>query len=370
MSHVDAGARRRVRGVHRSLSALLAIVAGRVMKTARAPAGCVAATASLALGLAAIALQCIEYLHQSFGPTRGAFASVFCAWTAMYMIAVLATMYWLETQVATELRARREPAGSGDIKDPDRLIAPGARRGRLLLELPGRRSGCSPTSCCTCSRSLDGGADVTLDPAAVAAGWGSWSLDPPAVLTADLAFLYWLGSRRTVTPRAQAARAAPPRPLLLPGDGDAVVALASPIEVLSEDLFWVHMVQHVLLMLVAAPLFVLARPWTRLWRALPLRGRRQLARWMLHAPSAAPLRAAARVLGAAGGLAGAVQRRAARLARAGAVRRDAALDRAARLEHTLFFALRGAAVQAADPLAAAALAALRRWPAPATRSRR
>ncbi len=37
-------------------------------------------------------------------------------------------MYWLETQVATELRARREPAAhepSGDIKDPDRLIAPG-----------------------------------------------------------------------------------------------------------------------------------------------------------------------------------------------------------------------------------------------------
>ncbi len=33
-------------------------------------------------------------------------------------------MYWLETQIATELRARRTPAGSGDIKDPDRLIAP------------------------------------------------------------------------------------------------------------------------------------------------------------------------------------------------------------------------------------------------------
>jgi hypothetical protein len=43
----------------------------------------------------------------------------------MYMIAALCTMYWLETHVATELRARRVPAGSGDIKDPDRLIAPG-----------------------------------------------------------------------------------------------------------------------------------------------------------------------------------------------------------------------------------------------------
>ena len=34
-------------------------------------------------------------------------------------------MYWLETQVATELRARRSPAIHGDIQDPDRLIAPG-----------------------------------------------------------------------------------------------------------------------------------------------------------------------------------------------------------------------------------------------------
>jgi heme/copper-type cytochrome/quinol oxidase subunit 3 len=70
-------------------------------------------------------VQCIEYTQQHFGPTNGAFASVFCAWTAFYLIAVLFTMYWLETQFATELRARRAPAGGeGDIKDPDRLIAP------------------------------------------------------------------------------------------------------------------------------------------------------------------------------------------------------------------------------------------------------
>jgi len=75
-------------------------------------------------------LQCIEYTVQHFGPTDGAYASVFCAWTAFFTIAALATMYWLETQVATELRARRVPGHlldeetGGDIKDPDRLIAP------------------------------------------------------------------------------------------------------------------------------------------------------------------------------------------------------------------------------------------------------
>jgi heme/copper-type cytochrome/quinol oxidase subunit 3 len=106
------------------ISAVLAIVAGRQMK-AQSRGWLGAAIASLALGLAAIALQCIEYTVQHFGPTDGAYASVFCAWTAFFAIAALATMYWLETQIATELRARRAPAHAhGDIEDPDRLIAP------------------------------------------------------------------------------------------------------------------------------------------------------------------------------------------------------------------------------------------------------
>jgi heme/copper-type cytochrome/quinol oxidase subunit 3 len=108
------------------LSAALAVLAGRAMKS-RASGWIRPATGAIALGLAAIALQCIEYTVQKFGPTDGAFASVFCAWTVFYLIAVLSTMYWLETQVATEIRASRRPAAAadGDIKDPDRLIAPG-----------------------------------------------------------------------------------------------------------------------------------------------------------------------------------------------------------------------------------------------------
>ena len=107
------------------ISAALAIVAGRQMK-AESRSWLGPAAGALALGLAAVALQCVEYTVQKFGPTDGGFASVFCAWTGFYAIAALATMYWLETQVATELRARRRPAEPhGDIKDPDRLIAPG-----------------------------------------------------------------------------------------------------------------------------------------------------------------------------------------------------------------------------------------------------
>ncbi|HSZ04427.1 MAG TPA: hypothetical protein VK778_04400 [Solirubrobacteraceae bacterium] len=106
------------------LSAALMIVAGRRMKVS-SPSWLPLGIAGVVLGLAAIALQCIEYTVQDFGPTNGAYASVFCAWSGFYLIAVLATMYWLETQVATEMRARRTPAGSeGDVSEPDRLIAP------------------------------------------------------------------------------------------------------------------------------------------------------------------------------------------------------------------------------------------------------
>jgi len=107
-------------------SAVLAVVAGlRMRGGARGWTGWV--LGAVLLGLAAVALQCIEYTKQNFGPTDGAFASVFCVWTALYLIAVLGTMYWLETQLATELRLRRQPASrrDGDILAPDQLIAPG-----------------------------------------------------------------------------------------------------------------------------------------------------------------------------------------------------------------------------------------------------
>ena len=53
-----------------------------------------------------------------------------------------------------------------------------------------------------------------------------------------------------------------------------VIALEGPIDKYADDLFWVHMLQHVLLLTVAPPLILLGRPWPRMWRALPLRTRR------------------------------------------------------------------------------------------------
>ena len=61
---------------------------------------------SLALGLAAVVLQCVAYARLGFGPTDGGYASVFVAWTALNALFVLGTMLWLETLLAYGLRNR------------------------------------------------------------------------------------------------------------------------------------------------------------------------------------------------------------------------------------------------------------------------
>ena len=43
-----------------------------------------------------------------------------------------------------------------------------------------------------------------------------------------------------------------------------VIALDSPLHELGEQLFWVHMTQHEILMLISAPLLVLGQPADRL----------------------------------------------------------------------------------------------------------
>jgi cytochrome c oxidase assembly factor CtaG len=133
--------------------------------------------------------------------------------------------------------------------------------------------------------------------AAATPGFWDWSFDVPLVFVIALAILYWIGSRRTVTaPRSEAAQ----RWRSLSFYASLVVlaiALNSPVDALSRKLFWVHMVQHVLLLVVAPPLMVAARPWVRLWRALPLATRRSLGRDLTLGERTAPLRWIARTLG-------------------------------------------------------------------------
>jgi cytochrome c oxidase assembly factor CtaG len=86
-------------------------------------------------------------------------------------------------------------------------------------------------------------------------------------------------------------------PLFFAGLATIVVATEGPVDTLSESLFSMHMVQHVLLLEVAPPLIVLGRPWNRLWRPIPLSSRRTLSRTVARGTWAAPVRVVARIFG-------------------------------------------------------------------------
>ena len=120
--------------------------------------------------------------------------------------------------------------------------------------------------------------------------WTKWSLDPSLVYVAMAAYLYALGSRGRWRPtRLQAASFC--ASLLT-----IVIALDSPIDYYADELFWTHMLQHILLLTVAPPLFLLGRPWPRMWRALPLEPRTSFARTVAQARWTAPIRALSRPL--------------------------------------------------------------------------
>jgi putative membrane protein len=128
-------------------------------------------------------------------------------------------------------------------------------------------------------------------------GFWDWAFDPPLVLVIDLAIFYSIGARHTVTPARKRVAQRWRCGCFWASLVILAIALASPIERLSADLFWVHMIQHVLLIAVAAPLFVVSSPWIRLWRCLPLDARRWLASGLSRGQRTAPLRAASRALG-------------------------------------------------------------------------
>jgi heme/copper-type cytochrome/quinol oxidase subunit 3 len=65
---------------------------------------------SLALGVAGVVVQIVEYANLGFSPTDGGYASVFVAWTGLTALVALAVMVWLETVLAFGLRHREIPA--------------------------------------------------------------------------------------------------------------------------------------------------------------------------------------------------------------------------------------------------------------------
>jgi len=63
---------------------------------------------ALLFTLAAVVLQFFEYTKLDFGAASGGYAAVFFGWTATYAVVALMGIYWVEVQVASLWRVRRE----------------------------------------------------------------------------------------------------------------------------------------------------------------------------------------------------------------------------------------------------------------------
>jgi putative membrane protein len=105
----------------------------------------------------------------------------------------------------------------------------------------------------------------------------AWTWDPATLVPLSIAAVwYGLGIGRSL--REGRTIAAFPIACFTSGMFILVIALQSPIDTISQDLFSVHMVQHLLLILAAPPLLVCSDPAIVFLRALPPKSRKRFGR--------------------------------------------------------------------------------------------
>ena len=129
---------------------------------------------------------------------------------------------------------------------------------------------------------------VPSEPPTVGSLLFGWSFDPQVILPLAILAIGWIVAVR----RVDAAHSTNPVPrgrtiAFLSGLFAIAIALQSGIERYDTVLFSVHMVQHILLTLVAAPLIALGAPVTLALRVASPRARR---RWLLPILHSRPLR--------------------------------------------------------------------------------
>lgn len=119
-----------------------------------------------------------------------------------------------------------------------------------------------------------------------AAGWNSWFSDPAvAVVIGISAALYLGGLARMLSRPATRWPVSRWRVLSFAGAlGVIGLALLSPIDAFAEEFFSVHMVQHLMLVLLAAPLIAWSNAHLVYLWLLPLRARRRTGRAVAGIP--------------------------------------------------------------------------------------
>jgi heme/copper-type cytochrome/quinol oxidase subunit 3 len=112
---IDSNHNWKIGSVHPSLALGIAVVVCLIASAAVFRVGAlrpadtlVAGIAAIVLALVAVILQFVEYPIIKFGAAQGGYAAVFFGWTATYAIFSLGCVFWIETQVASLWRSRRE----------------------------------------------------------------------------------------------------------------------------------------------------------------------------------------------------------------------------------------------------------------------
>lgn len=111
--------------------------------------------------------------------------------------------------------------------------------------------------------------------------WTAWHAEPVVIVGLVVAAWLYLRGVRRIWARAGTGRGVSRWRVRswLAGLGAVAVALLSPVDAVAQSLFAVHMVQHLLLILVAAPLCVLGEPLVPMLFAFPQRQRAALGGW-------------------------------------------------------------------------------------------
>jgi putative membrane protein len=127
---------------------------------------------------------------------------------------------------------------------------------------------------------------------------GHWSYDPFLVVALVVVAWHEIGLRRLARrSRPERTRERRLRSLwFYTGLAILLIAVESPIDYWAGDYFFVHMIQHLLLMFAAPTLVVAGAPWQPLLDALPGRLGRGVTRGVLADNWSRPLRAAGRAL--------------------------------------------------------------------------
>jgi cytochrome c oxidase assembly factor CtaG len=120
-----------------------------------------------------------------------------------------------------------------------------------------------------------------------------WSFDPFLIIAIVLAIWHEIGLARLASRSRQDRTSQRRRRSLLFYAGLAVllIAVQSPIDYWADSYFFVHMIQHLLLMFAAPSLIVAAAPWQPLLAALPGQSGKAATREVMTGGWSRPLRA-------------------------------------------------------------------------------